>query len=182
MFRKTAILLAVFACLAFSAMAFAKSKPVPFPMIQGYGTVKPLPSSSPTINKYWRYKVVFDLRKGGDPAKLNSGLDEVAATVNAFASAGVPQNSLKFVVVIHGDATPIVLADGSYKTRYKVSNPNLDLIKKLNAVGVQLLVDGQSLIAHQIEGGEISSNVDVTLSAATTIVIYQQHKYMLYTP
>lgn len=182
MLRKIAILLAVSVCLALSGTAFAARKPVPFPMIQGYGTVKPLPSASPTINKYWVYKVVFDVRNGGDPAKVNSGLDEVAATVNAFASAGVPKNNLRFVVVIHGNATPIVLADGSYKTRYHVSNPNLDLIKKLTAAGVQLLVDGQSMIAHQIQGGEISSKVDVTLSAATTIVIYEQHKYRLYTP
>ncbi|MDE2234885.1 MAG: DsrE family protein [Gammaproteobacteria bacterium] len=182
MFRKIAILLAVSVCLAFSTTAFAKRKPVPFPMIQGYGTVKPLPSASPTINKYWVYKVVFDVSKGGDPAKVNSGLDAVAETVNAFASAGVPQNNLKFVVVIHGDATPIVISDGSYKTRFHVANPNLDLINKLNAVGVQLLVDGQSLITHQIEGAEISSKVEVTLSAPTTLVIYQQHKYRLYTP
>jgi intracellular sulfur oxidation DsrE/DsrF family protein len=181
--RKIAILLAVFASLAFSANVFAKaSKTAPFPLIQGYGMVKPLPSTSPPVSKYKVYKVVFDLSKGGDASKVNSGLDSVAQAVNALASAGVPKNNLKFVVVIHGDATPIVLADGGYQTRFHVANPNTDLINKLNGVGVQLLVDGQSLIAHQIEGAEVNSNIEETLSAATTVVIYQEHKYQLYIP
>ena len=180
--RKIAILLAVLVGLAFSAGVFAKAKPAPFPVIQGYGTVKPLPGTSPQPSRYRVYKVVFDLSQGGDAGKVNSGLDAVAEAVNAFASAGVPKNNLKFVVVIHGAATPIVLADGGYKTRYRVANPNTDLINRLNGVGVQLLVDGQSLIANQIAGAEVNSNVDETLSAATTLVIYQQHKYQLYVP
>jgi intracellular sulfur oxidation DsrE/DsrF family protein len=180
--RKIAILLAVFAGLAFSASAIAKAKPAPFPLIQGYGTVKPLPGTSPQPSKYKVYKVVFDLGKGGDAGKVNSGLEAVAQAVNAFASAGVPKSNLKFVVVIHGAATPIVLADGSYKTRFQVANPNTDLINKLNGVGVQLLVDGQSLIENQIEGAEVNSNVDETLSAASTLVIYQMSKYQLYMP
>jgi intracellular sulfur oxidation DsrE/DsrF family protein len=181
--RKIAILLAVFASLAFSAGVFAKaSKTAPFPLIQGYGTVKPLPATSPQPSKYRVYKVVFDLSKGGDAGKVNAGLDVVAQAVNAFASAGVPKSNLKFVVVIHGDATPIVLADGGYQTRFHVANPNTDLINKLNGVGVQILVDGQSLIEHQIEGAEVNSNVEETLSAATTLIIYQQHKYQIYMP
>jgi len=183
MLRKIAILLAVFAGLAFSATVFAKaSKTEPFPLIQGYGTVKPLPATSPQPSRYKIYKVVFDLDEGGDAGKVNPGLEAVAQAVNAFASAGVAKKNLRFVVVIHGDATPIVIADGSYKTRFQVTNPNTDLINKLNAVGVQLLVDGQALIKHQIEGGEVNSNVEETLSAATTLVIYQEHGYQLYLP
>jgi len=183
MLRKIAILLAVFAGLVFSTTVIAKAKKTePFPLIQGYGTVKPLPGTSPQPSKYKIYKVVFDMNEGGDVGKVNSGLEAVAQTVNAFASAGVPKSNLKFVVVIHGDATPIVLADGSYNTRYHIVNPNTDLINKLNAVGVQLLVDGQSLIEHQIEGAEVNSNISETLSAPTTLVIYQQHKYQVYIP
>ncbi len=182
MSRKIAILLAVFASLAFSASTFANAKPAPFPLIQGYGMVKPLPATSPQPSKYKIYKVVFDLDEGGDASKVNSGLETVAQAVNAFASAGVAKKNLKFVVVIHGDATPIVLAEGGYNTRFHVANPNTDLINKLNAVGVQLLVDGQALIKHQIEGAEVNSNVEETLSAATTLVIYQEHGYQLYLP
>jgi intracellular sulfur oxidation DsrE/DsrF family protein len=180
--RKIAIVLAVFAALVFSAGVFAKAKPVPFPMIEGYGTVKPMPATSPQPSKYKVYKVVFDLDEGGDAGKVNAGLDAVAQALNAFASAGVPRSNLKFVVVIHGDATPIVLSDGSYNTRFHVANPNTDLINKLNAAGVQLLVDSQSLMEHQIEGAEVNSNVNGTLSAATTLVIYQMSKYQLYMP
>jgi len=43
-------------------------------------------------------------------------------------------------------------------------------------------VDGQALIEHQIEGAEVNSNIEETLSAATTLVIYQQNKYQLYLP
>ena len=84
--------------------------------------------------------------------------------------------------MIHGAATPIVIASGGYNTRYHVANPNSDLISKLTAAGVQLLVDGQALIKHQIEGAEVNSNVEETLSAATTLVIYQEHGYQLYLP
>jgi len=181
--RKIAILLAVFAGLVFSTTVFAKTKKAePFPLIQGYGTVKPMPATSPQPSKYKIYKVVFDLSKGGDADKVNTGLEAVAQAVNAFAAAGVPKKNLKFVVVIHGAATPIVIEGGGYNTRYHVANPNADLISKLTAAGVQLLVDGQALIEHQIEGAEVNSNIEETLSAATTLVIYQQNKYQLYLP
>ncbi len=185
MLRKIAILLAVFASLMFSATVFAKETKTaaePFPLIEGYGTVKPMPATSPPVSKYKIYKVIFDVSKGNDPDEVNSGLEAVAQAVNAFASAGVSKKNLKFVVVIHGDATPIVISGGGYNTRFHVANPNNDLISKLNAVGVQMLVDGQSLIEHQIEGAEVNSNISETLSAPSTLVIYEQHKYQLYMP
>ena len=183
MLRKIAILLAVFAGLTCSATVFAKArKAEPFPLIQGYGTVKPLPATSPQPSRYKIYKVIFDLTSAGDAGKVNPGLEAVAQAVNAFASAGVAKKNLKFVVVIHGAATPIVIESGGYNTRFHVANPNSDLISQLTAAGVQLLVDGQALIKHQIEGGEVNSKIEETLSAPTTLVIYQEHGYQLYLP
>lgn len=164
---------------AVSAVASAHPKAAPTPLIIGYGTVVAMPQSTALPSRFRAHKVVFDLTKGGDTAKLNAGLEAVAQAVNEFALSGVAKRNIKFVVVVHGAATPSVIDNGGYQTRFNHPNPNLDLIGKLTKAGVQILVSRQSLEADKIIQDEVSSNIHVTLSAATDLVVYQEAKYVL---
>ena len=69
------------------------------------------------------------------PTAVNGALDHVARTVNLYAAAGVPLDHLKFVAVVSGPATPVVLNDAQYKAAYGVANPNLALIAELKKAG-----------------------------------------------
>ena len=173
-----AIVLLSFTAAA-SAFAGGKPKPAATPLIEGYGDVVAMPQSTALPSRYHPHKVVFDLAEGGDNAKVNEGLVAVAQAVNAFAVSGVAKQNIKFVVVIHGAATPAVIDDGGYRTRYNHANPNTDLLGKLNQAGVQVLVGRQSLEADKITQDEVNSNVHVTLSAATDLVVYEEAKYVL---
>lgn len=179
---KTHLLIALFTvailCLSLGAQAAPASDWV-YPAIQGYGPVHPLPKAALQPSKYRTYKVVFNLTRGADADKVNDGLAHVARAVNVFASAGVPLKQLKFVVVVHGPATALVLRDASYKTRYKTGNPNLDLIGKLTAAGVKLVVCGQALADNGISHDEVNPQVEITLSALSDLILLQDQGYKL---
>lgn len=175
-------ILLISVAVSLPAVASKKPKPAPGPLIQGYGDVQPMPKASAQPDVYKTHKVVFDLCTGGDATKINEGLVAVAQAVNAFSVSGVSKSNLKFVVVIHGAATPVVIEGGGYQTRFNTANPNLDLIGKLSDAGVQLVVDGQSLAENKITSAEVSSHVDTVLSAATALVVYAEHKYVVVTP
>ena len=129
------------------------------PVIKNAGAMHPVPEGAFQPQKDATYKAVFsitepEISKGDkNAAYVNQGLDAVARAVNIFASAGVPPDHLKFVVIVHGGATPAVLDNAHYKQEFGVDNPNLTLIKQLKAVGVQLVVCGQAMAAHKYEDG-----------------------------
>src|SRR5712671_5493172 len=76
------------------------------PTLTGVGKMHPLPNAAYQPQKAATYKIVFDVTKtGGKPGEVSPSLDQVARSVNLYASAGVPLDHLKFVAVLHGDAT-----------------------------------------------------------------------------
>jgi intracellular sulfur oxidation DsrE/DsrF family protein len=151
-----------------------------YPAIKSGGAVRPLPDAAVQPDRNVVYKTVFSVTKGSDDAKgVNDALDHVARTVNIFASAGVPLDHLKFVVIVHGPALPLVLDNDHYQQLFKTDNPNLKLIADLKAAGVQLLVCGQALAAKKYDAAWVNPDIKVALSALSTIVILQQQGYAL---
>jgi intracellular sulfur oxidation DsrE/DsrF family protein len=150
------------------------------PVIKDGGTIHPLPDAALQPDRNQTYKVVFSVTKGStDPKDLNDALDHVARTVNVFASAGVPLDHLKFVVIVHGQALPVVLDHAHYQKRLGTSNPNLKLISELKAAGVQLYVCGQALAGMKYDDSEVNPDFKIALSALSSIVILQQQGYAL---
>ncbi|HEY1773583.1 MAG TPA: DsrE family protein [Gammaproteobacteria bacterium] len=150
------------------------------PVIKSGGAVHPLPDAALQPDRNQTYKALFSVTKGAsDPKDLNDALDHVARAVNVFASAGVPLDHLKFAVVVHGPATPLVLDGASYQKHFGTDNPNLKLIHELKAAGVQIYVCGQALAGMKYQASEVNPDVKVALSALSTIVILQQQGYAL---
>jgi len=180
-------LAAVFIGIFFSSAILADS-PAGFwqnPVIKASGDMHPLPNGAFQPQKDVTYKAVFSLTKGEinkdkkQAADINGGLEAVARAVNLFASAGVPPDHLKFVAIIHGGATPIVLDNAHYKKEFGVDNPNLMVIKQLEAAGVQIAVCGQALAGWKYDYSWVNPDVKVALSAISTIIILQQQGYAL---
>ncbi|MDE2091068.1 MAG: DsrE family protein [Gammaproteobacteria bacterium] len=180
-------LAAVFIGIFFSSAILADS-PAGFwqnPVINGAGKMHPLPDSAFQPQKDVIYKAVFSLTKGElnkdkkQAANINDGLEALARAVNLFASAGVSPDHLKFVAIIHGGATPIVLDNTHYKQEFGVDNPNLELIKQLEAQGVQIAVCGQAVAGWNFEYSWVNPDVKIALSAISTIIILQQRGYAL---
>ncbi|MGB9429981.1 MAG: DsrE family protein [Gammaproteobacteria bacterium] len=158
------------------------------PAIKDAGAMVPLANGIFQPDKTTIYKAVFsvthfDAKHPGDP---DGGLEPVARAVNVFASAGVALSHLKFVVIIHGEATPIVANNASFKKEYHVDNPNLKVIQELEAAGVEVAVCGQAVASLNYGMGKdakdytwVDPDVKIALSALSTMIILQHDGYVL---
>ena len=150
------------------------------PTIEGYGKMHYLPDAAYRPQPDQTYKIVFALSQGVKaPTDVNMALWHVARAVNLYAAAGVPLDHLKFVAVAYGAATPLVLDDAQYRAAYGVANPNLTLIEKLRAAGVDVAVCGQAVAEHHYQYDWVDKSVTITLSALTTITTLENQGYGL---
>ncbi|HVY06954.1 MAG TPA: DsrE family protein [Burkholderiales bacterium] len=174
----TVVLLAL-ACAAGSAFA-ADTKWIN-PAVPDFGASADLPDAAMQPDKNTDYKVVFNITAGA-PAndKVNPSLERVARAANIFASAGVPLSHLHFVAVIHGPATQSVLDNEHYQEKFSMDNPNVKLISELKAAGVKVLVCGQALAVNKFAHEWVNKDVEITLSAMSSVIMLEQQGYVLF--
>lgn len=149
------------------------------PVIKNFGGIYAIDQATVVPDANQRYDIVIDLYSGNDATQLNGSLNNVARMINLHAIAGVHPDSIHVVLAIHGKATKIVLNDEGYLSRYKVKNPNNDLISELKEAGVKLAVCGQSLIGRKIDPEELNENFELATSMLTTVTTYQSQGYTL---
>ena len=150
------------------------------PAIAGYGEIHALPDAAYQPQKDQVYKVVFSLTKTPQkPEDVNPALDAVARAMNLYVSAGVPADHLKFVAVLHGPATGAALDAAHYKEHFKVDDPNIELIHKLRAAGVDIVVCGQAYLGQGFPLDGLNKDVKLALSALTTITTLETQGYVL---
>lgn len=171
--KVTLLQLALIAALANPLAASGAGSPA----IDGYGDVVPMPDAAMQPDPKGEYKTVFDVTKGAEMRGVNASLFRVARAVNVFTSAGVPLAHLHFVAVISGPATPAVLDNEHYRAKFGKDNPNLDLIAKLKAAGVDVQVCGQALHGMHLDPAWVDPNVTLTLSALSDNIIYGNRGY-----
>ena len=169
----------VFSCAALAAPLDFDAKDFwQTPGIQGEGPMHPFPEGAYQPSRDQVYKVLFVVEEAADkPEQSNHSLEAVARAYNLFASAGVPADHLKFVVVVSGAATPLVLDDAHYKAQLGVANPNLELVHKLRGAGVDLVVCAQAYLHKKYQPEWINPDVKLALSALTTRAVLQAQGY-----
>lgn len=151
-----------------------------YPVIKGYGPEHIWPGVVVRPKVGVTYRALFDLTHGKPQStQVNPGLAHIARTVNIFAAAGVPLEHMKFAVIIHGPATPIVLSAQAYQAKFGHPNPNLALIAALRKAGVHLLVCGNALGDMHFTPAEVNPEIHVALSALSTVIIMQNYGYAL---
>ncbi|MBI3450750.1 MAG: hypothetical protein HY049_17785, partial [Acidobacteria bacterium] len=139
----TSIFLGVALPVAVAADAWPPAKAPVIPEADGYAVI---PGAAVPPDASLTYRAIFDSNQGADaPDHLVPGLNMAGSELNAFGVAGVPLKSAKFVVVFHGRAMDGILDEAHYRAKFGVANPNLPVISKMKALGVEFYVCGQNL-------------------------------------
>lgn len=171
----TAILITAFTHFPLNANAAGNTADPVFvtPAIEGYGKMVRLPDAAVQPEK--GAKVVLDISSDKKEGPVLKALEHAAIMFNLYADAEAP---LKMTIVLHGGATMAVLSDEAFAKRENgAKNPNLDLLRKLKAKGVELFVCGQALAHQKIAVAEVAPEVTVAVAAATVTIGRQNAGY-----
>lgn len=155
----------------------AKSQEYAYPVIKDYGGVADLENA---ILPDKGGKILIDLTTS-EPIKsgVSKSIDRIARLINLYGLAGIDHNEVEIAVIIHGAATKSVLTNIAYQKKYDRDNPDLPVIKALKEYGVKPMVCGQALIRRGYEVEDLNPEIELALSAITTLVEYQQKGYSI---
>jgi intracellular sulfur oxidation DsrE/DsrF family protein len=171
--------LALGALLLVCAPAGAE-EPMLGPAIEGYGPTYPIEDRDVPVESGTVYKAVFDAaRYSDDLSTLNTRLVSVARFLNMHVRNGTPLERMDLAVVLHGQALKTVFNNDAYEARYGIANPNLELVHKLAAAGVDFYVCGQSMAFDGYAKSELAGPARVALSAMTMLTELQNQGYAL---
>jgi intracellular sulfur oxidation DsrE/DsrF family protein len=149
-------------------------------VIKDYGKVHPYPGAAMQPSPERHYQVLFDITQAAEaPGKVNPGLDHVARVLNLYALAGVPANHLKIALVVHGQATAIVLKNDAYRKLHQRDNPNSEIFHLLKGAGVKLFICGQALAEKQVNTESVNPEITIAVSALAVLIDYQLDGYAL---
>lgn len=178
----TATALLVCAAVAVPVLPAPQSAPpaaaVTGPVIEGYGPVVEIdaPDFATPVDEDW--KVFFDVKTGAEgPAELNRSIESVARFLNMHARAGVSPERMHVALVLHGTAGKDALDHDGYRARFGVDNPNLELLDRLAAAGVEIYLCGQTAAFRGLGRGELAPPVKMALSAMTVAGALQVRGY-----
>lgn len=150
------------------------------PVIAGYGGIAPTNDVANLPDPSLRYRVAFEVtRAATDNTQINPALDRVARFVNLLGASGVRPASGDIVVVIHGPATTAILNDAGYQTRFRMTNPNSQLIEELQQAGVTIHVCSYALANQRIERNAVAKGVVIDLAAMVTLASLQLKGWVL---
>ncbi len=149
-----------------------------YPLIKHYGGVHPRPELPTGLAPGSEYRIIADVTQGSaDRTHALGSLQRLARLVNLFAYAGVPAAHVHIAAVIEGDAASAILKDEAYQRRFRLDNPNLDLLHELKSSGVDLMVCAQLLAENDVPDSDIAPDVAITLSALTDFAGYEARGY-----
>jgi intracellular sulfur oxidation DsrE/DsrF family protein len=150
--------------------------------IKDFGQVFKIAEPDLLLDKNTKYKVIFDVYTDEkNNKKFNASINTVARFINMHTENGIKPENLDIVLVLHGAATKNALSNEAYNKKFKVDNPNSELIDALTQDDVKVYVCGQSFSHRNYSKEELSKNIKMSLSALTALVYYQSQGYQLIT-
>lgn len=166
-------------CASLAPSAAMGAASGPSPLIDGLGGFAQVGNPGVRPDPQLDYKVVMTAAKVGDNGEPIPAFERIARLANLLAASGVPADHRHLVVMLYGPATAAVLNADGLKTHNIPPNPNADAIKKLVAAGIGVHVCGQALAGWKIARSEVLPDVQVDLSALTTLSTLQLQGYAL---
>ncbi|HEA22675.1 hypothetical protein LCGC14_1317210 [marine sediment metagenome] len=149
------------------------------PVIKEFGEVYKV-SPDYKVDTEMDFKVVFDIESSEKAFDgLSSSLNTPARFLNMHAQSGVPVANMTVALVIHGEAYKDILTDAAYSERFKMNNPNHELIEALLSSGVEIILCGQTAGHKKIVKKDIIPGVQTALSAMNALVQLQNKEYQL---
>ena len=176
--RKVTFLLPVLLLyLGFDALAQDKHKG---PVIPDFGAVWDVPGATFKTDTSGTLMAVFDIMKSPeDPSKVNPWMETAARFLNMHARAGVNPDQLKVALVVHNQASTDLLDNVEYQKRFGTPNPNQPLLMALMDFGGQVVFCGQSSFAREVPIEDTVEGVQLSLSAMTALIQFQNQGYRL---
>ena len=140
--------------------------------VTGYDAARDVPGAQMLPNPATEYKVVFDIVAAAENVDdVNPKLEALARYLNTLAKHGVPAEKRKLAVVLHRGGTDMILRNEEFMARHDGhSNPNIALIKSLDAAGVEFHVCGQAVLGRNIDPKDILPEIQLDLWALTTLI------------
>lgn len=173
---KQVILLLVVISTAISTSAQTKVNPI----IKSYGTVFQVPDAAHKPDPALEYKIVVELTENAaKPDSLNEYLEAIATLINLHAAEGVAKEKIHVVVILRKMATYAVFGNEMYREKFKSDNPNLDLLKELEAAGTEFYVCGQTMLRRNMDPKKLTPQAKVASSGLTALTTYQLNGYSL---
>lgn len=156
------------------------AEPTTGPIIDDYGASVVVEDVDVPLMPDHVYRVAWEITDyAGEPDAVNRSLERVARFLNLHAKNGVPKENMHLGVVVHGRALMNMLHDDAYQARFERKNPNLDLVEKLSAAGVEFFVCGQSMAFREYAKSELAEPVKLATSALTMVHQLQFEGYTL---
>lgn len=150
------------------------------PVFTDFGAVYSLDSLDFPLDTTQHYKAIFDVdSKLTDLNQKNSIISSLHRYYNMHVRSGVPKENIHLAFVLHGNSTKDALSSSIYKEKFKVDNPNRDLIKSPSEMGVDVFICGQSMLSRGYGKEELLPEIKVALSAMTVLTVYQMNNYAL---
>lgn len=150
--------------------------------VPGAPVARDVPGAKQLPNPHTVYKVVFSIGKPSPDAKTaNPALTSIANYVNTLAKYGVPIEHRKIVVMIHhrGEGWDMILKNDAHRRATQgLDNPNIEMIQKLQAAGVEFRVCGQLVVGRKINPDDILPGIQTDLWAMTSLVDLQLDGYV----
>jgi intracellular sulfur oxidation DsrE/DsrF family protein len=171
--RRIACGLAILSLVTGAAFAQAQA------LIEGYGNSVAVENAGELPDPALDYKVVLSVTERWPEDEPAFGLDTAATLLNLLAQSGVPAEHRHIVLVMHGDATLSVLNEAGLKAHDMTDNPSAALIAKLAKAGVSIRLCGQAMAAAGVTREELLPEIQVDLSAVTTLATLQMRGYAL---
>ena len=128
------------------------------------------------------YKLLFELTLNNPDSlagEYNSSLVEVARVINLHVASGIPQKNIIPVIVVHAAALNSITGQQYYNAHYKMNNPNLPLIEKLEAFGTKIIACGQAMTFFNIAREDLLPSIKISLTAQTVLTAYQTKGFVL---
>ncbi len=154
--------------------------PMTGPVITDYGAVWDVPQATDKIDTSATFKAVFDVMNSPeDKTQVNPWIETAARFLNMHARAGVDPGQLQVALIVHNNASTDLLDNPHYMERFGTNNPNLPLIKALMKSGAQVVFCGQSSMARKVPVEQTIEGVQLSLSAMTALIQFQNEDYRL---
>lgn len=156
------------------------TQPKLYPVIKSYGPVYQISNAAQKPDPNINYKIIIELTENAaKPDSLNEWLEAVATLINLHAVEGVPKDNIHVVVVLRKMATYAVLGNEMYREKFKVDNPNLELIKELHDAGTEFYVCGQTMLKRNIDKSKLVPEAKIASAVLTAITTFQLKGYTM---
>ena len=151
----------------------------PGPVLTEFGAHAPVPGVG-QLPADAEFAIAFDVSTPAAEGSPNRGFDSAARFLNMHVAAGVPQDNIRLVVVVHGKAALELLSDAAHAANplsRQGDNPSGKLVAALLEQDVRFVLCGQSAAVYGIKSEDLIPGVEMSLSAMTAHALLQQRGF-----